>query len=105
MGFQSDSQAGVREMNEYTADTIAQLVVEPETPAVAITADGHICVWKTGAWTDIFSVENIVGATGATGVQGVTGATGAIGLHGATGAGATGATGSIGATGAGATGA
>ncbi len=66
MGFQSDSKAGTRNVQEYAADTVATLVTEPDPDSINVgfTADGHLAIWINGAWVNV-----VVGATGATGAS------------------------------------
>jgi hypothetical protein len=76
MGFESDSKAGTRNVQEYAADTVATLVTDPDPNSIDVgfTADGHFATWINGAWV-------IGGASGGGGSgAGATGATGAQGL-------------------------
>ena len=111
MGFESDSKGGTRNVTEYAADTIDDLVESPDPSTInrGVTADGHIAVWNGSTWVVSggggASGAGSAGATGASGAS-VIGASGAAGSVGATGAGATGASGASGAAGSvGATGA
>ncbi len=71
MGFQSDSKAGTRNVQEYAADTVATLVTEPDPDSINVgfTADGHLAIWINGAWVDIIKTDVVAGATGATGAS------------------------------------
>jgi len=91
MGFESDSKGGTRNVTEYAADTIDDLVESPDPSTInrGVTADGHIAVWNGSTWV-------VSGGGGASGA----GSAGATGASGASVIGASGAAGSVGATGA-----
>jgi hypothetical protein len=69
-----DINDNVQEAFAYTSDTVADLPTPERTPAWAVTADNHFCVWSGSSW-----VVTGIGATGASGSIGATGATGAGG--------------------------
>jgi hypothetical protein len=75
-----DINDNVREAFAYTSDTVADLPTPERTPAWAVTADNHFCVWSGSSW-----VVTGIGATGATGLKGATGPAGPQGATGASG--------------------
>ena len=82
MGFESDSKGGTRNVTEYAADTMDDLVESPDPSTInrGVTADGKIGVWVDGAWSEISGGGSSgAGATGASGASGAAGSVGATG--------------------------